>query len=67
MSRNMGTLDRALRIVVALVLAFLAWNGIAAGTLGMVAYVVAVVLLATSLIGWCPAYLPFGINTCRTR
>ena len=28
---------------------------------------IGVPLLVTGLIGWCPAYLPFGIKTCKTR
>ena len=28
--------------------------------------IVGLVPLGTAIAGWCPAYLPFGINTCRT-
>ena len=60
MKRNMGSADRIVRIIVGLGI-------IAAGVyyhswLGAVG----IVPLATAAIGWCPAYLPFGISTCRT-
>ncbi|GAB3127574.1 YgaP family membrane protein [Novispirillum itersonii] len=61
MSKNVGGIDRVLRIVVGLVLIGLAVTG----TVGWWGYLGAVPLL-TGLIGWCPAYLPLGIKTCRT-
>ncbi|WP_120077110.1 YgaP family membrane protein [Aurantiacibacter odishensis] len=64
MTKNMGSLDRTLRIVAALVLIALAATGTITGTWAIVAYVVAAVFIVTSLVRFCPAYLPFGINTC---
>lgn len=61
MKANVGGMDRGLRIVVGLVLIALA----ATGTVGAWGYI-GVVPLLTGLIGWCPAYLPFGIKTCKT-
>jgi K+-transporting ATPase A subunit len=63
MKPNMGTADRAVRVVIAAVIAFLYFNGTLAGTLGIVLLVVAVVFLATSMMGTCPAYLPLGLST----
>lgn len=62
MTKNVGGIDRILRIVVGLVLIALAITGVFSpwGWIG-------VVPLATAAIGWCPAYLPFGIKTCKTR
>ncbi len=62
MSKNMGTIDRLLRAIVGVVLIALA----ATGVVGMWGYV-GVVPLLTAAIGWCPAYLPLGIKTCKTR
>ncbi len=67
MNRNMGSLDRGLRLVIALVLVVLAASGTITGNWAIVAYVAAAVLAGTSLIGTCPAYLPFGIKTCAKR
>jgi len=60
MNKNIGTLDRTLRIVVGLALIALA----ATATVGVWGWVGAVPL-ATGLLGWCPAYTLFGIKTCK--
>lgn len=65
MKKNMGKLDRLLRSIAALVIGFLLINGTISGTLGIVLAVVAIAFLVTSMISWCPAYLPFGISTDR--
>lgn len=62
MKHNVGSTDRAIRIIAGLVLIALA----ATGTVGAWGWI-GVVPLATGLIGWCPAYAPFGISTCKTR
>lgn len=67
MTKNMGTLDRALRTIVALVIGYLWWTGVIAGTLGTVLAVVAVVFLLTSLVSFCPLYRALGISTCGKR
>jgi hypothetical protein len=64
MEKNVGGIDRAARIIVGL------------GVLGLYFVLgeevrmwalLGLVPLATGLIGWCPAYLPFGIRTCKLR
>jgi hypothetical protein len=59
MFKNVGGIDRVVRVVAGVVLISLA----ATGTIGVWGWI-GVVPLATGLIGWCPAYLPFGIKTC---
>ncbi len=59
---NVGGIDRVLRIVVGLVLV-----GLAATHTIVVWGWIGLVPLLTGIIGWCPAYLPFGIKTCRTK
>jgi hypothetical protein len=62
MEANVGGADRVVRIVVGIALLSLffllegnaRWWGL-----------VGVVLIATGLLRWCPAYIPFGIKTCR--
>jgi hypothetical protein len=61
MNANVGGIDRVLRIVVGVALIALAFTE----TVGMWGYI-GVVPLLTGLIGWCPAYLPFGFKTCKT-
>ncbi|HSH75817.1 MAG TPA: DUF2892 domain-containing protein [Longimicrobiales bacterium] len=63
MKKNMGTVDRALRTIVAAVILLLILTGAIAGTPATVLGIVAVVFLLTSAVGVCPAYLPFGLST----
>lgn len=63
MKQNMGTADRIIRIVVAALFAFLYFSGTVAGALGIVLLVLAVIFLATSVIAFCPLYLPFKLST----
>lgn len=63
MKKNMGTIDKVIRILVAVVLAVLFFTKVITGTLGIVLLAVAVIFVLTSLISFCPLYLPFGIST----
>jgi len=65
MKSNMGTADRVVRSLVALAIVGLYATGAIGGTVAILLGVMAAVLLLTSLVGWCPAYLPFGISTCQ--
>ncbi len=67
MKKNMGTADRAIRLIAAIAVGVLYAMNLISGTVAIVLGVVAVAFLATSLIGWCPMYLPFGLSTCRTE
>jgi hypothetical protein len=63
MTKNMGNLDRAFRLVVVVAIGIAYLMGQLSGTLAIVLGVVAVAFLVTSLVGTCPAYLPFGLST----
>ena len=63
MTKNMGTLDRSLRTLLALVVAVLYFTGRIAGTLGIVLLVFAAVFLLTSFVSFCPLYTLLGIST----
>ena len=63
MKKNMGTLDRIVRTTVVVIIVVLYFTGQISGTLAIVLGIVAIAFLLTSIIGWCPAYLPFGIST----
>ena len=67
MKKNMGTADKMIRIVVALVLALLVYFKVVEGTLAIVLLVFAGVFVLTSFISFCPLYLPFKINTCKKK
>ena len=65
MKANMGTLDRVLRTLVALVIAGLYYAGKISGTLAIVLGAFAVIFLVTSFLRWCPVYAPFGFSTLK--
>jgi hypothetical protein len=67
MKKNMGTLDRAVRIILSVVFAVLFFTGTVSGALGMVLLVAGGIFLATSLISFCPLYTVLGINTCGVK
>ena len=55
MTKNMGTVDRAIRLVVVAVVVLLYLMGRISGTLAIVLGIVALAFFVTSLIGWCPS------------
>jgi hypothetical protein len=66
MKKNMGNTDRIIRVIFAIVVSILFFTHTITGTAGLVLLVLGGIFLATSLINFCPLYLPFGINTCKT-
>ncbi|UTW67539.1 DUF2892 domain-containing protein [bacterium SCSIO 12643] len=64
MKKNMGNIDRGIRIVIALLLGTLYFTNTITGTLGLVLLIVSVVFVLTSLISFCPLYTLLGIKTC---
>ena len=63
----MGTIDRAIRVIIALVVLGLFFGKVITGTLAIVLLVLSAVFVLTSLISFCPLYLPLGINTCAKK
>jgi hypothetical protein len=59
MTRNLGGLDRALRFLIAIGIAWFWYRGTISGTLAIVLVIVAIAMLLTSMIGRCPLYAPF--------
>ncbi len=64
MKKNMGNIDKIIRVLVAIVIAVLFFTNVISGTLGIVLLVLAGVFVLTSLISFCPLYTLVGINTC---
>ena len=67
MKKNMGDIDRALRIVAAGLIVILYAIGFVAGTIGTILLVLAGVFAITSFAGYCPLYKFFGINTSKLK
>jgi hypothetical protein len=63
MKKNMGSVDKAIRILVAVVVIALFFTNVISGTLGIILLILSGVFILTSLIGFCPLYLPLGLNT----
>jgi hypothetical protein len=61
---NMGTIDRALRVIGGL--ALLAWALLGTGEWHILGWI-GIVPLATAAIGWCPLYTIIGVSTCPAR
>lgn len=65
MLKNMGNVDRIIRILLALIVLVLYLTGQISGTAAVILGIIAIVFLLTSLIGFCPAYFPFKISTIK--
>lgn len=65
MKKNMGTTDKIIRIVIALVLLGLQYTEVITGTLGYIGLGVAAIFLLTSVINFCPLYTLLGVKTCK--
>lgn len=63
MKKNMGTADRTIRTIVAIIIAVLYFAGLISGTTAIILGILAAVFILTSLVGTCPLYLPIGLST----
>ncbi|MBK8515586.1 MAG: DUF2892 domain-containing protein [Saprospiraceae bacterium] len=63
MTKNMSTTDKVIRILIAVVVAFLYYNGTINGTIAILLGLIAVIFTLTSLISFCPLYSLFGFST----
>jgi hypothetical protein len=61
--KNMGTADRVIRTIIALVILALYINGSLSGALGIILLIIAAIFIATSIVGFCPAYTLFNFST----
>jgi hypothetical protein len=66
MKKNMGRNDRLLRVGIVAVISTLYLTDVIGGTLGTVLMVLSGISLLTAVAGFCPLYVPFGLNTCRS-
>lgn len=63
MKKNMGTVDRVLRVLIAVVVGVLYLTGQITGTAAIILGIVAAIFLLTGFVGFCPLYAPFRIST----
>lgn len=63
MKSNMGTIDRAVRLIAVAIVAVLYFTGQISGTVAIVLGILAAIFLITSIIGFCPLYVPLKLST----
>ena len=66
MKPNLSTLDRAVRVVVAALFAYLYFMGIVTGAFGVVLLVLGAVFVLTAIVGFCPLYAMFRFSTLKS-
>jgi len=64
MKRNIGNIDKIIRLVIALICIILISTCVITGTLAIIAGIVAFAMIVTSIIGYCGLYSILGIKTC---
>jgi hypothetical protein len=67
MKKNVGSIDKVVRILIALVVIVLYFAHVISGALAVLLLIVSAILIVTSLISFCPLYWPFGISTDKKK
>lgn len=67
MTKNMGSLDRIIRVILAGLVVALNFANVISGTTAIILLTLAAVFILTSLVSFCPLYLPFGLSTIRKK
>jgi len=67
MNKNMGLIDKAIRLIFALAVVVLYFTNIIDGWLAVILGIFALIFIATTFLSFCPLYTLFGINTCSVK
>ncbi|MGH7253022.1 MAG: YgaP family membrane protein [Nitrospiraceae bacterium] len=67
MMRNLGNIERAIRVALGIVLVSVGYMVDLSQGAAIAAYAVGVIALGTAALGFCPAWKLFGVNTCQTK
>lgn len=67
MKKNVGRIDKVIRILVAIVVVALYFTNVISGTMAVVLLILSAILILTSLISFCPLYWPLRINTDKKK
>ncbi|WP_298327168.1 DUF2892 domain-containing protein [uncultured Dokdonia sp.] len=67
MKKNMGNLDRGIRIAAAVIIGLLYAANVINGTVAIILGVVALIFIATSFVSFCPLYAPFRLSTYKVK
>ena len=63
MKKNMGTVDKVIRILFAVVVVILYFTNVISGTPAIILLALSAIFVVTSILGVCPLYMPLGIST----
>ena len=67
MKKNVGSIDKVIRIIIAIVAIYFAYTGKVESPWDYVLYAVGAIMVLTSILGACPLFSIFGINSCKTK
>lgn len=67
MKKNMGSMDKTVRTIIAAIIAVVYFTGVVKGTFAFILLIVAIIFAGTSLINFCPLYKLIGVNTCKVK
>jgi hypothetical protein len=67
MKSNMGMADRIIRTILAVIIGVLYFTNVITGTLGLILLILAIVFLLTSLVSFCPLYVPIKLSTKKKK
>ncbi len=67
MKANMGSIDKTIRVIIAITLGILIYANVISGIPAIVAGIVSIAFVLTSMVSFCPLYKIFGIRTCKTQ
>jgi hypothetical protein len=67
MKKNVGTIDKVIRLLLALTVGVLYFTGVITGTLAIILGVVALMFVVTSFMSFCGLYTLIGVNTCPMK
>jgi hypothetical protein len=65
MKKNVGTVDKVIRILVAVVVVILYFTNVISGTPGIILLALSAILVVTSIVSICPLYMLFGLSTTK--
>jgi len=66
MKKNMGTIDRVFRVLVAVAIIVLYLANVISGIVAIILLAIAAIFILTSFISFCPLYYPFKISTKKS-
>jgi hypothetical protein len=67
MKKNLGSVEKVIRLLIAVVFVILYFTGVVTGIFGYILLALAAIAIITSLFSFCPLWAIFGINTCKVK